>query len=127
MVQNLADSFDQHAKKEAVPYFNITRFAEMVFERVNGRNMSANDYHWFAELSLSGNQGLDFMRSEKVSWVGEDDDFVEEYKFPKDKSWDVVSLEPQRIRMFYLEFFFWAGEDWGEWGNATAKLREATQ
>ena len=60
-------------------------FAETVFERVNGRNMSANDYCWFTELSLSRNKGLNFMRSEKVSLVSEDDDFLKLYKFPKDK------------------------------------------
>jgi len=133
IVQNLEDSFDQYSKKDTaqVSYFNITKFAEMVFQRANNKNMTANDYHWFSEMSLSGNQGLDYMRYDKVSWIGEDDDFVEEYKFPKDKSWDVVSMEPQRIRMFYLEFFSWEGEDWGEWGNSTAnstaKLLEVLQ
>lgn len=30
----------------------------------------------------------------------------------KDISENEVSIEPMRIRMFYLEFFYWDGEDW---------------
>lgn len=71
-------------------------------------------------MTLSGNEMLQFANEAKVKYVGDDDDFIEEYKQVKDLSLDVLSLEPMRIRMFYLEFFYWDGEDWeGEYDNET--------
>ena len=54
------------------------------------------------------------MKWEKVSWKAVDDDDVDTSALPIDRSETMVSMEPQRIRMFYLEYFYWTGEDWGE-------------
>lgn len=120
-IENLEDTFDHHPskEKEPTPYFNSTKFTEMVYRRVHNRELTEKDYYWAGEMSLSGNELRESMLEQKVIWVGDDDDFVEDYKYPKDKSDTVVSLEPQRIRMFYMEFFYWDGEDWGELDDDT--------
>lgn len=53
------------------------------------------------------------MQWDKVTWEAVDDDDID-IQLPSDKNELLVSLEQQRIRMFYLEYYYWDGEDWNE-------------
>lgn len=81
-VENLEDIFDHHPSKEKphTPYFNLTLFSNLVYQQVHFRNITKKDYKWAAEMTLSGNEMLQFANEAKVKYVGDDDDFIEEYK-----------------------------------------------
>ncbi len=54
------------------------------------------------ETSLSGTELYHEMIKEKTQWTGYDDDYLDDSTFPRDKSERLISLEPQRIRMFRI-------------------------
>lgn len=51
-----------------------------MYQQVHFRNITKKDYKWAAEMTLSGNEMLQFANEAKVKYVGDDDDFIEEYK-----------------------------------------------
>lgn len=57
-----------------------------------------------SEMTLSGNEEIQFMIWSKVQFKGTDDDFLDLTGLPKDKSKNLISLEPSRIRMFLFDY-----------------------
>lgn len=54
------------------------------------------------ETTLSGNELYHEMIKDKTQWTGIDDDWLDDSRYPMDKSEKLISLEPQRIRMFKI-------------------------
>ena len=54
------------------------------------------------ETSLTGTELYHEMLKEKTQWTGLDDDWLDDSRYPRDKSERLISLEPQRIRMFRI-------------------------
>lgn len=115
---NLEDKFDQGNKgqKQDTSKFNLRNFTNMVWLKVTGKKITDNQYNWISEMSLAGNQEAYWVENKKLPWQAEDDDLIDWSLYPSNPNRfsDTLTLEPQRIRMFYLEYYYWDGEDWEE-------------
>ena len=58
---------------------------------------------WFKELSLTGNMALDEMRATKITWKTVDDHKLKS-KMDFEVKEGMVTLEPQRIRVFEIKY-----------------------
>jgi hypothetical protein len=87
----------------ATLYVNVRRFAEYLYTYENGPLAELNNVN-ILEASLSGNQGYNEMKKNKLKWVGVDDDKLNPPPFPKDNANFDVALPRQRIRSFFIEY-----------------------
>lgn len=101
-LENVADNFDSNVAGSLL-YFKIKDYAANLYSSQNG-NRSTLSYINVVETSLTANQPYSEMLAHKVKWYGADDANVTEPAWPKDRADFEVALQPQRIRVFDVEF-----------------------
>ena len=102
-LENLADLYDSNSKTYSIHLHGI---ADALWNSANALNPVAYSGLEVTELSLTGNMLLKEMKARKIKWMTVDDDREE---FPRSAVEEeftpaAVSLEPQRIRVFALQF-----------------------
>jgi len=96
--ENLADVYDGHAKIATVKIEDV--FNAFYMEANSGALPENIDW---TEMSLTANMPLKEMQSRKIQWKTVDDDKLE--KKPMDMNdGATINLEPQRIRVFKVDF-----------------------
>jgi len=101
-LENVADNFDVNVN-DTVLYFKIKDYAANLYNTQNG-NRSTLSYINVYETSLTANQPYTDMLANKIKWYGADDANVTEPAWPRDRADFEVALQPQRIRVFDVEF-----------------------
>lgn len=102
-LENLADLYDENSKEYSI---NLSGIADALWKSANKLAPVAYDGLEITELSLTGNMELKEMQARKLKWMTVDDEKMElprsvvDYEFTP----DLVKVEPQRIRVFALEF-----------------------
>lgn len=98
---NLADKFDI-GQNAPTPYVNIQSLASLLYQKAN--NGQTPSQVLISETTLTANQLFNQMQSTKLMWRGVDDDTINEPILPLDQSFQVISLEAQRIRTFMIAY-----------------------
>lgn len=124
-LENLADQFDygRAQKLDLAPYVRVDLLALKLYEKVFGAKTDL-DHIYLMETTLSANEEHYWMLWDKVQWKGNDDDYIDNSFFPRDKSTYEIALEPQRMRAFFVDFtnyYFYDDwtDDWIEPSNTT--------
>jgi hypothetical protein len=99
--ENIADSFDDFA---ATRKLNKTMVIEALWKSANSKSDLSNmNSYTVSETSITGNQPIKAMNDRRLHWNTVDDDKLVKKDLVFDED-DIVTLEPQRIRVFIVEF-----------------------
>lgn len=103
-LENIGDLLDKSAKTHTV---DLKLLMENLWTAANWYNMDLKKMDFkITEMSMTANMELKEMLKRKIQWKTKDDS---ENRFPKSSisysdDHKNVSLEPQRIRTFFVEF-----------------------
>lgn len=102
-LENLADLYDSNHQTYKI---NLSGIAKALWKSANALNPVDFEALEINELSLTGNMLLEEMKARKIKWQTVDDDKDEFPRSAVEQEFtpDVVTLEPQRIRVFELKF-----------------------
>ena len=100
-LQNIADHFDADAETKSV---NKSQVIEALWKAGNIKNkdLEMGSYS-VTETSVTGNQPLTDMNARRLSWKTVDDASLVKKDLDFSEG-DIIKLEPQRIRVFLVEF-----------------------
>lgn len=102
-LENLADTFDDRGAR--THYINLQKYARDLYMDIN--NGAQPQFLTITETSLSANQALTQVQSEKFNWrgIGDQSSLSQFLQSPVDRGGlRGVALEPQRIRSFTVSF-----------------------
>lgn len=99
--QNIADLFDKDTEPKKV---NKSSVFEALWKagNINNKDAKMGSYS-VVETSVTGNQPLKDMNARRLSWKTVDDDTLVKKNLDFSEG-DIITLEPQRIRVFLVEF-----------------------
>lgn len=101
-LENIADLYDKDASSVTI------EFKELLTNMWHSANSDSNAQAEFdiQEMSLTANMNLEQMEARRIKWKTVDDpkEEYEQSKVAKDDGFDLVKLEPQRIRTFMVKF-----------------------
>jgi len=99
--ENIADTFDTEASSLDV---NKTLVIEALWKSANQESdIKDMKPYTVRETSITGNQDLKEMNERRLHWNTVDDDKLVKKDLDFTEG-DIVTLEPQRIRVFVVEF-----------------------
>ena len=100
-LQNIADHFDADAEAKSV---NKSQVIEALWKAGNIKNKDVEmGSYSVTETSVTGNQPLTDMNARRLSWKTVDDASLVKKDLDFSEG-DIIKLEPQRIRVFLVEF-----------------------
>lgn len=99
---NYADKFDLGATP-TTPYVKIDVLAKQLWQQANP-SVAGNPQIIISETTLTGNQLYSSMAAKRVQWKGRDDNTIVPPVLPADRSQYEIALEPQRIRVFKVQY-----------------------
>ena len=99
---NYADKFDLGANP-TTPYIKVDQLVQTLYQLANPTSQTPPQVI-ISETSITGNQLYSQMAANKIQWLGRDDDFIVAPNLPADKSQYEIALEPQRIRVFKVQY-----------------------
>ena len=101
-LENLSDLFDGPAPEKA-PTFDVQSYAVSLFKSANNGAEPASVT--ITERTLSNNQDMQTMLDNKFKWKSSDSaNSRMASAYPSDPSPTTVALQPQRIRLFRVQY-----------------------
>ena len=103
-LQNLADLFD--GTPETTPMFDLLSYAQGLFKQANPSVAESDFSISVRERTLSNSMDYSKWADQKIHWkTVEDSTKNGEISYPEDREKDaVIALQPQRIRLFQVDF-----------------------
>lgn len=104
-IENIADVFDKfNGTEDQTIFFDLRSYAHNLWRHANHDNEQAilNDIH-IDERTLGNSDDYRRMHHEKHQWKTETVTPPEPF-YPSDRPQNVVALQPQRIRLFRIQF-----------------------